>query len=298
MAKYQIFTDSSCDLSTELRKANDIDYLHFGLNVDGKEYLADLDWQQYSLDEFYGWLKAGKKCKTSLVSMEECLKKIRPYFEKGIDVIFICCSSKLTGSLQVFNLAKEELLAEFPERKMIGIDALISSLGLGTLTLDAAKKRDEGLSVEELAKWVEENKLKYNMFATVDTLSYLKASGRITGAKAFFGNIMGVKPIFISDKLGNNYTIGKVRGTKASIDEIVRLTREAFVPGETDKILVGHAVCLDRAEKIKEGLEDLGVPVIIQDIGPIVGTSCGPGTLASFLRGKEPTRYEGEEKAE
>ena len=296
MAKYQIFTDSSSDLSTELRKANDIDYLHFGLTVDGKEYLADLDWQEYSIEEFYGWLSAGKKCKTSLVSMAEVLKKVRPLFEKGIDVIFICCSSKLTGSLQVFNLAKEELLAEFPERKMIGIDALISSLGLGVLTLDAAKKRDEGLSIEELADWVESNKKYYNMFATVDTLSYLRASGRITGAKAFFGNIMGVKPIFISDKLGNNYTIGKVKGTKASIDEIIRLVKEAFVPGETDKILVGHGMCRDRAEKIKAGLEELGVPIIITDIGPIVGTSCGPGVLAAFLRGKEPTRYEGEPK--
>ncbi len=296
MAKYQIFTDSSSDLSTEMRKASNVDYLHFGLTVDQEQYNADLDWKEYSIEEFYGWLSAGRKCKTSLVSMEECLKRIRPLFEKGIDVIFICCSSKLTGSLQVFNLAKEELLAEFPERKMIGIDALISSLGLGLLTLDAAKKRDEGLSIEELAEWVESNKLKYNMFATVDTLSYLRASGRITGAKAFFGNIMGVKPIFISDKLGNNYTIGKVKGTKASIEELIRCTKEAFVPGETDKILIGHGMCLDRAEKIKAGLEDLGVPIIITDIGPIVGTSCGPGVLATFLRGPVPTRYEGEGK--
>ena len=297
MAKYQIFTDSSCDLSTELRKENNIDYLHFGLTVDGKdEYLADLDWQEYSYEEFYGWLKAGRKLKTSLVSMAECLKKIRPYFEKGIDVIFLCCSSKLTGSLQVFNLAKEELLAEFPERKMIGVDALISSLGLGNLTLDAAKKRNEGLSIDELQAWVEENKLQYNMFATVDTLTYLKESGRITGTAAFFGNVFGVKPIFISDKLGNNYTIEKVKGTKASIDSIVNHIREVFVPGVTDKILVGHGMCEDRAEIIKSRLEDLGVPVIIQKIGPIVGTSCGPGVLAAFCRGKEVTRYEGEPK--
>ena len=241
MAKYQIFTDSSSDLSTEMRKASNVDYLHFGLTVDQEQYNADLDWKEYSIEEFYGWLSAGRKCKTSLVSMEECLKKIRPLFEKGIDVIFICCSSKLTGSLQVFNLAKEELLAEFPERKMIGIDALISSLGLGLLTLDAAKKRDEGLSIEELAEWVESNKLKYNMFATVDTLSYLRASGRITGAKAFFGNIFGVKPMIISDAKGNNYAVEKAKGRRNALIRLVEVVKERVIKPETQVCYVSHA---------------------------------------------------------
>ena len=87
MAKYQIFSDSSCDLSTELRKANNIEYFYFGLVVDGVEYKADLDWVDYKPEEFYGWLSAGKKVKTTQVSMEEVLNKVRPYFEKGIDVI-------------------------------------------------------------------------------------------------------------------------------------------------------------------------------------------------------------------
>ena len=297
MAKYQIFTDSSSDLSTELRKANDIDYLHFGLTVDEKEYLADLDWQEYSIEEFYGWLSAGRKCKTSLVSMAEVLKKVRPLFEKGIDVIFLCCSSKLTGSLQVFNLAKEELLAEFPERKMIGIDALISSLGLGLLTLDAAKKRDEGLSIEDLAEWVESNKKYYNMFATVDTLSYLRASGRITGAKAFFGNIMGVKPIFISDALGNNFVIKKAQGTKNSLEELINGLKEAYMQEKGAEVFIGQGLAQDRAETIKERLKaELNIEAKITWIGPIVGTTCGPGVIAVYCLGKEVTRFEGDGK--
>ena len=87
MAKYQIFSDSSCDLSTELRKANGIEYFYFGLVVDGVEYLADLDWKAYSPEEFYNWLSQGKKIKTTQVSMEEVIKKVRPCFEKGNDII-------------------------------------------------------------------------------------------------------------------------------------------------------------------------------------------------------------------
>ena len=295
MAQYQIFSDSSCDLSTELRKANNIEYFYFGLVVDGVEYKADLDWVEYSQEEFYGWLSAGKKVKTTQVSMEEVMNKVRPYFKKGIDVIYIGCSSALTGSMNLFELAKKELLEEFPDRKMIGVDSLTAACTLGMLVVDAARQQQAGASIEELEKWVYDNRFFYNQFATVDTLSYLKAAGRIKGTAAFFGNIIGVKPIFISDRKGNNFTINKVKGTKASLNELFEGVKNAFVPGETKEIYVGHGNVIDRAELLKKRIEEeLKVPVRIEVIGPIVGTTCGPGVIATFCRGKEVTRYEGD----
>ena len=147
MAKYQIFTDSSSDLTPELRKQHNLEYFYFGLVVDGVEYRADIDWKDYSAEEFYGWLKQGKKVKTTQVSLEEVLNKVRPLFEKGIDVIYLACSHKLTGSLNLFMLAREQLLEEFPERKMIGVETLTSSFALGLLAIDAAKKQQEGLTI-------------------------------------------------------------------------------------------------------------------------------------------------------
>ena len=297
MAKYQIFTDSSCDLSTQLRKENNIDYFHFGLVVDGVEYPADLDWEAYSPEEFYSWLSSGKKVKTTQVSMEEVMKKVRPYFEQGIDVIYIGCSSALTGSMNLFELAKTELMEEFPDRKMIGVDTLAAACTLGMMVVDAAKKQQEGLSIEELQQWILDNRFFYNQFATVDTLTYLKAAGRIKGTAAFFGNIMGVKPIFISDRKGNNFTVNKVKGTKASLNELFEGVKNAFVPGETKEIYVGHGMVLDRALLLKKRIEEeLKVPVRIEIIGPIVGTTCGPGVIATFCRGKEVTRYDGDGK--
>ncbi len=297
MAKYQIFTDSSCDLSTELRKANNIEYFYFGLVVDGVEYKADLDWQEYTQEEFYGWLSAGKKVKTTQVSMEEVLLKVRPYFEKGIDVIYIGCSSALTGSMNLFELAKQQLMEEFPDRKMIGIDSLAAACTLGMMVLDAAKEQKKGLSIEELQQWVLDNRFFYNQFATVDTLTYLKAAGRIKGAAAFFGNIMGVKPIFISDRKGNNLTINKVKGTKASLNELFEDVKAAMVPGVTEEIFIGQGMAQERAELLKKRVEEeLKLKCSIIWIGPIVGTSCGPGVVACFCRGKEVTRYEGDGK--
>lgn len=295
MAKYQIFTDSSCDLSTELRKANNIEYFYFGLVVDGVEYKADLDWQEYTQEEFYGWLSAGKKVKTTQVSMEEVLLKVRPYFEKGIDVIYIGCSSALTGSMNLFELAKQQLMEEFPDRKMIGVDSLAAACTLGMMVLDAAKEQKKGLSIEELQQWVLDNRFFYNQFATVDTLTYLKAAGRIKGAAAFFGNIMGVKPIFISDRKGNNLTINKVKGTKASLNELFEDVKNAMVPGVTEEIFIGQGMAQDRAELLKKRVEDeLHIKATVQWIGPIVGTTCGPGVIATFCKGKEVTRYEGD----
>ena len=297
MAKYQIFTDSSCDLSTDIREANNIAYFYFGLVVDGNEYPADLDWKAYSPEEFYGWLSAGKKVKTTQVSMEEVINKVRPLFEQGIDVIYLGCSSALTGSMNLFELAKTELMEEFPDRKMIGVDTLAAACTLGMMVVDAAKKQQEGLSIEELQQWVLDNRFFYNQFATVDTLTYLKAAGRIKGTAAFFGNIMGVKPIFISDRKGNNFTVNKVKGTKASLNELFEGVKNAFVPGETKEIYVGHGMALDRALLLKKRIEEeLNVPVRIEVIGPIVGTTCGPGVIATFCRGKEVTRYDGDGK--
>ena len=287
MAKYQIFSDSSCDLSTETRKANGLEYFYFGLVVDGVEYPADLDWQAYSQEEFYGWLSQGKKVKTTQVSMEEVVKKVRPYFEKGIDIIYIGCSSALTGSMNLFELAKTELMEEFPDRKMIGVDSLAASCTLGMMLLDAAKKQREGLTIEELQQWVLDNRLFYNQFATVDTLTYLKEAGRIKGAAAFFGNIFGVKPIFISDRKGNNLTINKVKGTKASLNELFEGVKNAMIPGETTEIYIGQGMAQDRADILKKRIEEeLKVKVTVEWIGPIVGTTCGPGIIATFCSGK------------
>ena len=295
MAKYQIFSDSSCDLSPELRKQFGLEYFYFGLVVDGVEYRADLDWKDYSQEEFYGWLSQGKKVKTTQVSMEEVMTRVRPYFEKGVDIIYIGCSSALTGSMNLFELAKQELMEEFPDRKMIGVDSLAASCTLGMMVLDASEQQRKGLSIEQLQQWVLDNRFFYNQFATVDTLTYLKEAGRIKGSAAFFGNIFGVKPIFISDRKGNNLTVNKVKGTKASLNELFEGVKNAFVPGETTEVFIGQGMAMERAEGLKKRIEEeLNVKATIEWIGPIVGTTCGPGIIATFCRGKEVTRYEGD----
>lgn len=298
MAKFKIFTDSCSDLGTVVRKKYDIEYVHMGLVVDGEEKRADLDWVDYSPEEFYGWLKAGKKVKTTQVSVPEFVDSFRPFLQEGFDILYIACSSKLSGSVNICQtLAAPQLIEEFPERKIIAIDSLNASVSEGMIAMKASELRKEGKSLEEVVNWVEENKLKFNFFATVDTLNYLKAAGRIKGAKAFFGNIMGVKPIFISDARGNNAVIKKAKGTKNSLEELVNGIRESFVKGETSELFIGQGMAMDRAEIIKKKLkEEFNIEPQIFWIGPIVGTTCGPGIIATYCFGKEVTYFETSEQ--
>jgi len=305
MSKFQIFTDSCCDLTPELRKEFNVEYVHMNIVVDGEEKIADLDGVAYSLDEFYSWLEAGKKVKTTQVPVDEYINRFTPYLEKGIDILYLACSSALSGSRNIFEtLAKPVLLEKFPDRKIISVDTLAGAMAEGLVAVStaiAAKKNN--LSIEDAAKWCEDNKFKCNQFATVDTLTYLKEAGRVSGASCFFGNIIGVKPVFISDRKGNNFVTQKVRGTPASLKALTDGVIDAFVyDPDFAFIWIGHAKALDRAEKVKsmveERLEEKGlkdkVKVLIAPIGPIVGTTTGPGCLATFCFGKEVTRYDGD----
>ena len=298
MAKFKIFTDSCSDLSTEVRKQYDIEYVYMGVVVDGEEKRADLDWVDYKPEEFYGWLKEGKHVKTTQVSVPEFLEKFRPALKEGFDIIYIGCSSKLSGSVSTCEtLVKPQLLEEFPDRKIFAIDSLNASCSEGLIAMEASKMRKAGKDVDEVANWIEENKLCFNFFATVDTLTYLKNAGRIKGAKAFFGNIMGVKPIFISDALGNNFVIKKAKGTKNSLEELIAGLKDAFLKEKGAEVIIGQGMAQDRAEYIKEKLKaELDIEPRITWIGPIVGTTCGPGVIAVYCLGKEVTRYEGDGK--
>jgi DegV family protein with EDD domain len=295
MSKYQIFTDSNCDLSTEVRKEHGLEYVRMGVVVDGKEYPADLDWKEYTPEEFYGWLNKGAKVKTNAVNMLEFETKFRPLLAEGTDILYLACSSALTTSANTCRLVSEDLLKEFPERKIVIVDTLNASLCIGLMAIHASKLQKEGKTIDEVAEWLNENKLKFNFHVTVETLTYMKNAGRIKGSKAFFGNIFGIKPIIISDAKGNNLGVATVRGTKNADNELIARTKEVFDKNAGHDIYIAHAMCLERALKLKQRIiNEIGVEPKINYIGPIVGATCGPGTIAIFAFGKEVTRFEGD----
>jgi len=293
MRKFVILTDPSCDLDKNLREKYDIEYLPMHLIIDGKDYDADLDWQNISVKEFYDLMRAGKRVMTAQISKLEYVTRFEEYVKQGFDVLSVTCSSALTASVKASQLARDEVMAKYPECKIICVDSLLSCAGLGIMCIKASLMRAEGKTIEEAAEWIETNKLKINQEATVEKLSYLKQAGRVSAAAAFFGGLLSVKPIIISDVNGNNASIEKVKGRKASLERLAERVKDEYQPTEFKSIFLLHGDCENDALELKEIIKaKVGVTdddIIMGYIGPIIGASCGPGVIGVYFYGKEVT---------
>ena len=290
MREFVIFADSTCDLTKEMREKYNIDYTPMNYIVDEKEYVASLDWESHPVREFYDLMRNGKRVFTTQVPQNVYQEKFESAIKDGKDVLYISCSSALSGSINIARTVTEQLKEQYPDAGIFCVDSLISSLGQGHLVITAAQKRDEGLSAEETAKYIESIKLKVNQAGTVDSMEYLRRAGRIKASKAFFGNLFGVKPIIISDIKGQNFADKKVKGTQnaraAIAEDIVNAA-----DGNYDTLYISHADCIESAEAIKEEVLKRAPfkNVVFSVIGPIVGASVGPGTVIAFCYGKEVT---------
>ncbi len=289
MKKFVIIGDSTCDLPKTVREEYGIEYAQMNFAADGIEHRASLDWDEYSPKEYYDLMRAGVLIKTTQVPREEFVTVFSHWSKQGYDILYISCSSGLSGSVGLAKVVVSELKEEYPDTKIICVDSLISSLGQGMLLVKAAMLRAAGKSIEETAAWVEDNKLKVNQCGTVESLEYLRRAGRVTAASAFFGNIFGVKPLIISDVKGHNYAYRKVKGAVNARKEMAKDTVSATEDSKNTVLVIAHADALTEAEKLRDEVLALAEykDVYISYIGPIVGASVGPGTIITYVYGKQ-----------
>ncbi len=297
MNQVKIITDSCADLNGELLEKYDIDYVKMLTICDGKESPALLTWTPEEIHQFYDAIRDGKRITTAQVKIEEFTSVFKKYLEAGQDIVYVACSSKQSSTVNTGKMVAKNLMNEYPDRKIYCIDSLNSCICEGLLAMAAAKMANEGKSAQEIHDFVVANKKNVREFATVHTLEYLKRAGRVSGASAFFGNLMGIKPILVSDTNGAQAAFKKVKGRQNAIREIVALLKANFID-ENETVYVGHA---DASEEEVAMLVDLVKQeiackeVCILPIGPIVGASVGPDTLGVFAWGKEET-FAAEEK--
>ena len=289
MSSFVVLTDSTSDLPAEIRQQYGINYFPMAFSSGDNEYIASLDWAQIGSHDFYESMRNGTRYKTAQVSMNTYAEILREHLSAGKDVIYIACSSALSSSVKTAYIVRDEILREFPGRKVICVDSLVSGMAQGLIAIECAKLRDEGNTVEECENWVEEHKLFYNQCATTESLSYLKEAGRVTASSAFFGNLFAVKPIIISDTKGQNLAIRKVKGRRSSITEIADQVSKFIVQPENQTIWIGHADCEADADALEQEIiaKIPGAKTRKYVIGPIVGVSVGPGTLIANYRGKD-----------
>ena len=297
MRKVQIITDSCCDLTQELMERYSIDYAQMNTVYEGKTAPADLSWTAQDVHKFYDIMRNGGRITTTQVPVEEFNRVFRKYLDQGCDIVYIGCSLKQSGSVNTASVLAKKLMKEYPGSTIHCINSLRASMGEGRLAIEAAKFAENGTTADEVAEYII-SKLNYvHEFCTVHTLDYMKRAGRVKASTAFFGNLLGVKPIIVADAEGEQAAYKKVKGRSASLSEIVSLLKEHIRDAENQTVYLAHADCSqDEVEEIKEMIRR-EIPckeIYVGYIGPIIGASIGPDAVAVFAFGDEQTFRIGE----
>lgn len=283
---YQIITDSCANLTDKQIADYDLKILSLKYCVSGKEYDSYIPGEKTDNKKIFQMLREKEKITTSLISREECDRVIIPVLESGTDVLLIVFSSGLSGSYQNVKNACEDYREQFPERKIIVVDSLCASLGLGLAVHYAAALKADGKSMEEVAEWIEDNKLHICHKFTIDDLFFLKRGGRLSGSGAMLGTLLGIKPMLHAADDGKLYVTGKVRGRKASINALIDDVGDGN-DIESQPVFIVHGDCEEDANYIAEEIKHRYKvkSVTVNCLDPVIGSHSGPGTLAVFYIG-------------
>lgn len=285
---YQLITDSCCDLPLELVERFDLDIVNFTITISGEELIDDMG-KTFDKTSFFNRLKEGETASTSQVNVHAYLEKFKKYVDEGKPVIYLGFSSELSGSLNSARQAKQMLEEEYDDVDLTIIDTRAASLGEGLLVYEAALKKEAGMSKEDLVKWVEDNKLNYHSWVTVDDIKHLQRGGRISATAATVGSLLNVKPIIIMNREGKLVPFSKVRGRKKSLQFLIDQTVKNIRVEEDHAVFIGHVGVPEDADFVREKLLEKVSPkeIIISSYGPTIAAHTGFGSLSVFSYGEE-----------
>lgn len=292
MGNYIISCCSTADLEKEHFEKRDIHYICFHFELDGKQYTDDLG-QSIPFDEFYRRMQEGASTKTSQINMEEFREYFEPFLKEGKDILHVTLSSGISGVFNSAKLAADELMEQYPERKIYVVDSLGASSGYGLMMDKMADLRDEGKSFDEACLWLEENKLKlHHWFFSTDLTFYIRG-GRISKTAGTVGMVLNICPLLNMDNEGRLIPRQKIRTKKKVIQEIANKMKEHAQDGEdySGKCYISQSACYEDARKVADLVEEtfpkLSGKVVINNIGTTIGSHTGPGTVALFFWGDE-----------
>lgn len=286
MRDYVITVNSTVDVPKEWLEERHVPVIPLKYTIDGETYT---DMEGLSAKEFFDKLREGKMSTTSQVNPEEAAAELEPYIKEGKDILHLGFSSGLSGTLNSMKIAGEMLEEKYSEAKVIVIDTLCACLGEALLLYKALQQKEKGMSIDELAQWVEENKLHVCHNVTVDDLNHLHRGGRVSKTTAVLGTLVQIKPIIHMDDNGKLQVIGKERGRKKSLNKIVDMAVEQSKGWDNDIIMITHGDCIDDAEYVAKLVrEKMGIDnILINNIGTVIGSHTGPGVVAVFCMGNK-----------
>lgn len=279
MSKFEIYTDSSCDLTKEMIKNYGLKAMQLEVTVDDMPPVLNCDIEPKDL---YDMLRGGSMAKTNAVTpgqFEECMRKT---LEEGLDILYIGFTSGLSVTYNNAVMIIKELQTEFPDRKILYLDSLSASVGQGLLVHYAAQKKAAGESMERIYEDLLWMKDRIYHQVTVDDLFFLKRGGRISATTAVAGSILNVKPMIEVNSEGKLDTVGKIRGRKSAMKELVAKMKESADIDSWNHVFISHGDCLEDAEYVKSLVEQEfpDAKVHLSYVGAVIGAHTGPGVIA------------------
>ncbi len=288
MSEYWIFTDATADMNEKsMAYLPFIQVIPMQVFVGGWEYTYG-PYGTITKREFYNLQDKGNFAKTSQINPTVYMRYFRMALQEGIDILYLCFSSGMSGTIQSAQLAIQELQDEYPERNIICIDTLCASVGQGLLIYEAAKRQAEGMCLNDLAQWILENRLNVCHWFTVDKFEHLLKGGRVSPAAAVVGTVLQIKPLLYVNQEGKLAVAEKLRGRKKALHAQIRRMEAEWEPEISRYVLIGHSHDPEGALELKyEVLKKFPDAVVaVTEVGPVIGAHTGPGLLALVYWGK------------
>lgn len=282
-----MFCDSNCELMYNKLQELNIKGIQMPYTLNGEMSYYDFG-EKTDMNNFFNGIKSGVVAKTQALNSQDYINYFEPILKSGEDIIYVHFSSEMSGTFNYMNTAIEELKEKYPQRKITTCDTLSISMGAGLIVLNAAKMHNNGYSDEQIKEWVEQNRHNFSIVFALDDLNYLKQSGRLKASTAFFGSILGIKPICRVSLDGKIENFNKVSGRKKAILYLVDyIKNNAYINNENPLIIL-NADCENEADFLEnELIKDLGnINVIKQSVGPVIASHCGPNVIGVAFKNK------------
>lgn len=285
---YIIFADISADILPSIAEENEIRFIRMNYSLGDEQRVCSHIEEESFLKKFYDGQRGGDMTKTSQITPQNYIDAFRPLLEEGKSILYLSLSSGLSNTYNSSCIAANELNEEYQNAKVICVDSLSATGGTGLLLEKAIRNRKNGMSLEENAAWLEENRLRLCHWFMVEDLMYLKRGGRLSAATAMVGTVLNIKPILKIDDNGKLVNFAKSRGMKAALKQLADYYKETSDFGKDEIVYILHADNREAADALEQSVKEINPDAGIRKmmLSPVIGAHTGPGMCAIVHFGK------------